>query len=176
MLLKDIGRTGGGGVENLRPSDFTDAIPENLKTGCVGIFWHVGNNEWIIRKAQVLDDLQNCVELGQDYDDEENPDDLQIDFNRFHKDIWADEILPKNPKWKEFKFDHFSRGRIVFETLSEKFIIYIPGSPLFTQDSVLYLAGLFSLPQGAFDTNSEIYRMKNDLETLGTNENIVLPY
>jgi len=174
MLLKEIGRFGDS-VENLRPSDLIKEIPNNLREGCVGIFWHVGDNQWIIRTSPVLDDTKNTVEMGQNYDEDANPDDLQIDFNSFHKDVWNIEILPKKPEWKDFSFDHYSRGRIVFEILRHKFIIYTPNSTDFSQQAVLFLARMFQLPLGGFDTNNEVYRKKKDLESLSRGKNQVLP-
>lgn len=173
MLLKEIGRFGDN-IENLQPSDLVDEVPVKFRKGCVGIFWHVGNNKWIIRTAPVLDDTQNAVEMGQNFDEETNPDDLQIDFNLFHKDIWISEILPNKPEWKDFGFDHFSRGRVVFEILKHKFVIYIPKYSDFSQEAVQFLAETFRLPAESFDTNNEIYKKKKDLESLGNGENVEL--
>lgn len=173
MLLKEIGRFGDS-IENLHPSDLTDEVPSSLRKGHVGIFWHVGNNKWIIRTAPILDDTKNAVEMGQNFDEETNQEDLLIDFNLFHKDVWDSEILSKKPEWKDFSFDHFSRGRVVFEILNHKFVIYIPKSPDFPQEAVLFLAKMFQLPFGSFDTNNEIYKKKRDLESLGSGKNKVL--
>lgn len=174
MLLNEIGRFGDR-IGNLHPSDLADEVPSNLRKGCVGIFWHVGNNQWIIRAVSVLDNTQNSVEMGQNFDEETNPEDLQIDFNLFHKDVWDSEILPKKPEWRDFGFDYFSRGRVVFEVLKHKFVIYIPKSPNFPPAAILFLARMFQLPSGGFDTNNEIYKKKKDLESLGNGDNEVLP-
>lgn len=173
LLLKEIGRIGGN-IEDLSPSDLSDEVPNHLRKGCVGIFWHVGNNKWIIRKARVLDDTKNTVEMGQNFDEATNPSDLQIDFNIFHKDVWNSEILPKQPDWKDLAFDHYSRGRVVFEVQKHKFVIYIPKSPNFPQEAVQFLAEVFWLPAGSFDINDGIYKMKEDLKSLGSGKNEVL--
>jgi hypothetical protein len=174
MLLNEIGRFGDS-IEDLHPSDLADEVPSGLRKGCVGMFWHVGNNKWIIRTAPVLDDTKNAVEMGQNFDEGTNPEDLQIDSYFFHKDVWNSEILPEKPEWKDFGFDHFSRGRVIFEVLKHKFVIYIPKSPDFPQEAVLFLARMFQLPFGSFDTNNEIYKKKKDLESLGSGKNEVLP-
>ena len=174
MLINETGRVEDN-MDGMKPSDFSLEIPEHLKKSCVGIFWHTGNNQWIIRKAEVLDDSRNAVEMGQDYDEETNPEDLQIDFNSFHKDIWNDEIRSKKQEWEDIEYSYFSRGRIVFAIQKKKFIIYIPNSPYFTGDAVLFLARMFQIPLVSFDTNSKIYKKKKDMESLGAGENTVLP-
>jgi hypothetical protein len=166
MLIKEIWRFGDS-AENLKPSDLKDEVPDALKGSCVGFFWHVGGGRWIIRKANVLDNAEAIVELGQDYDDKTNPGDLQIDYNRFHRDIWDEEIRPKTQEWAAFGFDHFSRGRVVFEVLKHKFVIYAPRSKSMTDSVFRFLAESFQLPEGGWETNTEIYQPKRDLETLG---------
>jgi hypothetical protein len=166
MLTKEIGRLGSQ-IENLLPSDLSAVVPNELREGCVGIFWHVGNNRWIIRKAKVLDNSQNCVEMGQEYDENTNPDDLQIDYNFFHKDVWETEIRLDNEEWTNFKYDDFSRGRIVFETLKQKFVIYVPTSMYPAHKAaVLYLAKAFDLSLDGFEVNSNLYKAKKDLDSL----------
>ncbi|MDR0963370.1 MAG: hypothetical protein LBM60_01990 [Clostridium sp.] len=167
MLRKEIGRFGDG-AEDLKPSELADEVPDALKSGCVGIFWHVGSGRFVIRKANVLDDTEAVVELGQEYDDKTNPGDLQIDYDRFHRDIWEEEIRPKTPEWAGFGFDHFSRGRIVFEVQKHKFVIYAPRSKNMTDNVFRFLAEQFQLPCNGFETNMDIYKQKSDMETLDT--------
>lgn len=173
MLINEIGRFGDN-IEDILPSQLADEIPPNLKKGKVGIFWHVGDNKWIIVNAPVLDDRQNAVEMGQDYDEDTNPEDIQIDFNSFHKDIWREQIVPKFPEFKDLSFEHFSRGRIIYEVKKQKYSIFLPKIENFPQEAILFLARMFDLPLGGWETNYTIYKKKADAKTLtaGKNEKI----
>lgn len=106
--------------------------------------------------------------MGQNFDEETNPEDLQIDFHLFHKDVWDAEILPQKPEWKNLSFDHFSRGRAVYEILKHKFVIYLPRSFVFPQEGLSFLAEAFQLPAGSFAVNDEIYKRKKDWASLGS--------
>jgi len=173
MLQKDIGKLKNSSLGR-EPASLLNLIPDNLRKSQVGIFWHVGNNFWVIRKASLLDNVNACVEEGLNFGEDNN--DLQIDFTHFHRDIWNDEVVPNNSNWKNVKHDYFSRGRIIYEVLKQKFTIYIPNSSLFNQEAKLFLASEFNIPFGSFDINQNIYGEKRDLYTLRFGENKVLKF
>ncbi len=81
MLLQEIGRFRSD-IEDIKPSELKDIIPKNVANSYAGIFWHVGEGRFLIQKAKLLDDVYTTVEMGQDYDEKENPEDIQIDYNR----------------------------------------------------------------------------------------------
>lgn len=164
MLAEELGRFGDR-VEQFRPTDLTEAVPPALRGGRVGLLWHTGHGQWIIRSANVLDDAACAVEMGQDYDAQERPEDLQIDYAPFHNDVWVEEILPRRPAWAGFGVDHFSRGRVVFEVLKGKFTLFVPKTLRCHDNAVGYLAAVFHLPAGGYDVEGRIYRWKPDLNT-----------
>jgi len=165
MLLQEIGRFRSD-IEDIKPSELKDIIPKNVANSYVGIFWHVGEGRFLIQKAKLLDDVYTTVEMGQDYDDEENPEDIQIDYNRFHKDIWTQEVLSKFKKFKGYKFDYFSRGRILYNVLPKKFGIYVPNDTSFTTTHTVFLAKEFNIPLGEYVVNNRIYKAKEDVKSL----------
>ena len=173
MLVEELGRFGDR-VEQFKPTDLTEAVPPEWRVGHVGILWHTGGGQWIIRSANVLDDAACSVEMGQNYDPESRPDDLQIDYAPFHNDIWVEEILPNRPEWAGFGVDHFSRGRVVFEVLKGKFTLFVPKTSKFHDAAVQYLAAVFHLPEGSYEVERRIYRGKPDLDTLPTENFMVL--
>lgn len=173
MLVEELGRFGDR-VERFKPTDFTQAVPPELRGGHVGILWHTGNGQWIIRSANVLNDSACSVEMGQNYDRKKNPGDLQIDYAPFHNDIWVKQILPNRPEWFGFGVDHFSRGRVILELSTGKFIMFVPKTPKFHDGAVQYLAHVFHLPEGGYEVERKIYRGKSDLDTLPTGNFMVL--
>lgn len=160
MLLQEIGRFGDN-IEELSVMDIKDDIPKELLSSNVGIFWHVGDNQFIIRKCNILDDNNVSVEMGDEYDFQDNPDDIQIDYNHFHKDIWA-EI--KN--YNKYSWEHFSRGRILFEVSTGKMVIYAP--PIFKAYNNVqnFLCEQFNIPKDRVEFNYTIYKNKQDVLTL----------
>lgn len=92
MLIKGLGRVEGT-VEDLQPVNLKQLIPIELLNSFIGIYWHVGKGKFIIYKAPLLDAKYAVVEMGQDYDEQSNTDDLQIDYNVFHMDIWYEDVL-----------------------------------------------------------------------------------
>ena len=94
MLIKGLGRVEGT-VEDLQPVTLKQLIPLDLLDSFIGIYWHVGKGKFIIYKAPLLDAKYAVVEMGQDYDEQSNTDDLQIDYNVFHMDIWDEDVLKK---------------------------------------------------------------------------------
>lgn len=94
MLIKGLGRIEGT-VEDLQPVTLKQLIPIELLNSFIGIYWHVGKGKFIIYKAPLLDAKYAVVEMGQDYDEQSNTDDLQIDYNIFHMDIWYEDVLKK---------------------------------------------------------------------------------
>ena len=94
MLIKGLGRVEGT-VEDLQPVTLKQLIPLDLLDSFIGIYWHVGKGKFIIYKAPLLDAKYAVVEMGQDYDEQSNTDDLQIDYNVFHMDIWYEDVLKK---------------------------------------------------------------------------------
>ena len=94
MLIKGLGRVEGT-VEDLQPVTLKQLIPIELLNSFIGIYWHVGKGKFIIYKAPLLDAKYAVVEMGQDYDEQSNTDDLQIDYNIFHMDIWYEDVLKK---------------------------------------------------------------------------------
>ena len=165
MLLSEIGRFGDG-IEGLKPSEIISGLPDSLKHGTVGIFWHIGDGRFIIKNALVSDDVNACVEMGQDYDGETNPDDIQIDLNLFHKDIWYDEVAVRFPELREYAWDHFSRGRIILNVLPEKYGLYVPKAAEFTDAHALFLAKEFNIPLDAYEVFDHIYKRKKDMASL----------
>ena len=79
MLIKGLGRVKGT-VEDLQPVTLKQLIPIELLNSFIGIYWHVGKGKFIIYKAPLLDAKYAVVEMGQDYDEQSNTDDLQIDY------------------------------------------------------------------------------------------------
>lgn len=173
MLLSEIGRFGDS-IEGLKPSDIMSGLPENLKRGMVGIFWHIGNGKFLIKNCSVIDDENACVEMGQDYDEETNPDDIQIDYNRFHKDIWNDEVVIKFPELNEFSWDHFSRGRIILDVLPEKYGLYVPKSDNITVGHICFLLKEFKLFDCSYEVFDHIYKRKKDMDTLTAAEPVAI--
>ena len=165
MLLSEIGRFGDG-IEGLKPSDIVSGLSENVRRGMVGVFWHIGNGKFLIKKCPVTDDENACVEMGQDYDEDTNPDDIQIDYNHFHKDIWHDEVVNKFPELKDFSWDHFSRGRIILNVLPEKYGLYIPKSPNITIAHIRFLLKEFELTDCPYEVFDYIYKRKKDMDSL----------
>ena len=163
MLLSEIGRFGDG-IEGLKPSDIMSGLPSELKRGMVGIFWHIGNGKFLIKKCPVTDDENACVEMGQDYDEDTNPDDIQIDFNHFHKDIWYDEVAVKFPELREFSWDHFSRGRVILNVLPEKYGLYIPVG--LNVGQISFLKKEFNISDDSSEVFDHIYKRKKDMDTL----------
>lgn len=173
MLLSEIGRFGDG-IEGMKPSDITAGLSENLKRGAVGIFWHVGNGSFLIKKCSVTDDENACVEMGQDYDEDTNPDDIQIDYDRFHKDIWNDEVTNKFPELKDFSWDHFSRGRVILNVLPEKYGLYVPKSPELAKEHIGFLLREFSIADCPYEVFDHIYKRKKDMATLAGKEPVAV--
>lgn len=166
MLLQEIGRFGDN-IEGLKPTDLMEAVPEQAKSGNVGIYWHVGKGQFLIFRANVLDNTLVGVEPGQDYDEESNPEDIQLDFNRFHKEIWGEQVTPKVPEWKDFTFDHFSRGRVIFEAKKQKFVCYTPNSSEFKYSEVSeFLRKAFNIPKDYWEMSYTIYRAKKDAPSM----------
>ena len=165
MLLSEIGRFGDS-IEGLKPSEIMSGLPENLKQGTVGIFWHIGNGRFLIKKCPVTDDENACVEMGQDYDEDTNPDDIQIDYNQFHKDIWYDEVVKKFPEFKEHGWDHFSRGRVILNVLPEKYGLYVPKSSELTIGHICFLLREFCIIDIPYEVFDHIYKRKKDMDTL----------
>ena len=173
MLLSEIGRFGDG-IEGLKPSDIMSGLPENLKQGTVGIFWHIGNGKFLIKKCPVTDDENACVEMGQDYDEDTNPDDIQIDCNHFHKDIWTDEVIKKFPELKDYSWDHFSRGRIILNVLPEKYGLYVPKCPEWSVGRISFLLKEFNLYNCPYEVFDHIYKRKKDMDTLTAAEPVAI--
>ena len=171
MLLSQIGRFGDG-IEGLRPSDIMSGLPTELKVGMVGIFWHIGSGRFLIKKCPVTDDENACVEMGQDYDEDTNPDDIQIDYNHFHKDIWYDEVTEKFPDLKMFSWDHFSRGRIILNVLPEKYGLYLPVG--LTIGQISFLQKQFNLPEGSYEVFDHIYKRKKDMDTVSGGKSVAV--
>ena len=165
MLILEIGRFGDN-VEDLKPSDFKDVIPQPLRKSNVGIFWHIKDNQYIVLSTNVLDDTLACVEMGQDYDFEANPDDLQIDYNLFHKEVWGTLVTVEHPELALYEYDTFSRGRILYETQKEKFTIFGPKDIVSHKNVVDFLANQFNIPAGQYNVNSTIYKNKKDVKTI----------
>ena len=159
MLLNEIGRFGDN-IEDLSPEDLRENIAVKFHGGCVGIFWHIGNNKWIIRKVPLFSE-DAVVEMGQDYDAEENPEDIQIDYGFFHKEVWLD-VGKKHHELAKWRFDHFSRGRILYEVKKEKFMIYMPNGSEFDA-AIPWLAKSFKLVD--YGVDRVIYKRKEDFRT-----------
>jgi len=164
MLINEIGRFGDN-VEDIKPMDLINEIPPSLHGGRIGIFWHLGDNKWVIKTAGLFS-KEAVVEMGQDYDFEDNPDDLQIDLDVFHKDFWEN-VKSKNPELSDYKFDHFSRGRVLYEVKNAKFKIFIPDR---LKSSVKDLAKWFNLNAGQFDVDTVIYKAKPDVNSVKDNK------
>ena len=143
MLIKGLGRVEGT-VEDLQPVTLKQLIPLDLLDSFIGIYWHVGKGKFIIYKAPLLDAKYAVVEMGQDYDEQSNTDDLQIDYNVFHMDIWYEDVLKKYPEFTGCEFDYFSRGRILYEVQQRKFVIYGSKKLLNSAKAVEFLAQEFS--------------------------------
>lgn len=173
MLLSEIGRFGDS-IEGLKPSEIMSGLPENLKQGTVGIFWHIGNGRFLIKKCPVTDDEKACVEMGQDYDENANPDDIQIDYNQFHKDIWYDEVVKKFPELKEHGWDHFSRGRVILNILPEKYGLYVPKSSELTIGHICFLLKEFCLTNCPYEVFDHIYKRKKDMDTITEAEPVAI--
>ena len=105
--------------------------------------------------------------MGQDYDEQSNTDDLQIDYNVFHMDIWYEDVLKKYPEFTGCEFDYFSRGRILYEVQQKKFVIYGSKRLLNSAKVVEFLAREFMLPKGGFLVNDKIYKDKDDVRSVG---------
>ena len=146
MLIKGLGRVKGT-VEDLQPVTLKQLIPIELLNSFIGIYWHVGK--------------------GQDYDEQSNTDDLQIDYNVFHMDIWYEDVLKKYPEFTGYEFDYFSRGRILYEVQQRKFVIYGSKKLLNSAKAVEFLAQEFALPEGGSLVNDKIYKDKDDVRSLG---------
>lgn len=172
MLIKEIGRFGDG-IYNIKPTDLADKIPEELKNSYIGFFWHIGGNRWIIRKANVLDNSLCAVEMGQNYDDIKKPDDLQIEYALFHKDVWEAEIRTHSD-YKDFDFDYFSRGRVVYEFLDKKYTIFVPNGFQHNKGVISFLVKTFNLPYNGYRVNSSIYKKKKDFQSLSGEKNYLL--
>lgn len=166
MLIKGLGRVEGT-VEDLQPVTLKQLIPIELLNSFIGIYWHVGKGKFIIYKAPLLDAKYAVVEMGQDYDEQSNTDDLQIDYNVFHMDIWYEDVLKKYPEFTGYEFDYFSRGRILYEVQQRKFVIYGSKKLLNSAKAVEFLAQEFALPEGGFLVNDKIYKDKDDVRSLG---------
>lgn len=169
MLIKGLGRVEGT-VEDLQPVTLKQLIPIELLNSFIGIYWHVGKGKFIIYKAPLLDAKYAVVEMGQDYDEQSNTDDLQIDYNIFHMDIWYEDVLKKYPEFTGCEFDYFSRGRILYEVQQKKFVIYGSKRLLNSAKVVEFLAQEFALPEGGFLINDKIYKDKDDVRSLGERE------
>lgn len=164
MLVSELGRFGDN-LNTLKPNDLLDVIPVGSREGSIGIFWHIGNNKFIIFTSSVLDPDLACVEMGQDYDDEENPDDLQIDYNLFHKDVWQDIVIKHFPEFRDFKFDHFTRGRILYETQGQHFTIFGSKALLNKANVVDFLSKQFDLVNVPHQMDVRYYKDKQDVKT-----------
>jgi hypothetical protein len=169
MLIKGLGRVEGT-VEDLQPVNLKQLIPIELLNSFIGIYWHVGKGKFIIYKAPLLDAKYAVVEMGQDYDEQSNTDDLQIDYNVFHMDIWYEDVLKKYTEFTGCEFDYFSRGRILYEVQQRKFVIYVSKKLLNSAKAVEFLAQEFALPEGGFLVNDKIYKDKDDVRSLGDGE------
>lgn len=169
MLIKGLGRVEGT-VEDLQPVNLKQLIPIELLNSFIGIYWHVGKGKFIIYKALLLDAKYAVVEMGQDYDEQSNTDDLQIDYNIFHMDIWYEDVLKKYPEFIGCEFDYFSRGRILYEVQQKKFVIYGSKRLLNSAKVVEFLAREFMLPKGGFLVNDKIYKDKDDVRSVGDGE------
>lgn len=106
MLIKGLGRVEGT-VEDLKPIDLQKVIPANLLNSFIGIYWHVGKGRLIVYKAPLLDEKYAVVQMGQNYDETSNTDDLQIDYNIFHMEIWYEDVLKRFPQFSGCEFDFF---------------------------------------------------------------------
>lgn len=162
-IINEIGRFGNS-IEGKKPSDMAEFIPIKLINSCVGIFWHIGNDRFLIGKANVIDDIQADVTDG-DVDLPEGS--FIIDYNKFHKEIWETKILPDFPEWKNegYSYSHFSRGRIIYDLTTEKFWIYVPRKN-FLHNAALFIANELNIPLGGFKILEKVYAPKGDLETL----------
>lgn len=169
MLIKGLGRVEGT-IEDLQPVTLKQLIPLDLLDSFIGIYWHVGKGKFIIYKAPLLDAKYAVVEMGQDYDEQSNTDDLQIDYNVFHMDIWYEDVLKKYPEFIGCEFDYFSRGRILYEVQQKKFVIYGSKMLLNSAKVVEFLAREFMLPKGGFLVNDKIYKDKDDVRSVGDGE------
>ena len=169
MLIKGLGRVEGT-VEDLQPAELKGLIPTGLLNSFIGIYWHVGKGKFIVYKAPLLDEKYAVVEMGQDYDELTNSDDLQIDYNIFHMDIWYDDVLKKYPEFIGCEFDYFSRGRILYEVQKQKFVIYGSKQLLNSAKVVEFLAQEFALPEGGFIVNDKIYKDKDDVRSMEEGE------
>lgn len=169
MLIKGLGRVEGT-VEDLRPVELKSLIPHELQNSFIGIYWHVGEGKFIVYKASLLDENFAVVEMGQDYDDVNNNDDLQIDYNVFHMDIWYEDVVKKYPEFAGCEFDYFSRGRILYEVQKKKFVIYGSKQLLNSAKVVEFLTQEFALPKGGFIVNDKIYKDKDDARSLREGE------
>ena len=129
------------------------AIPAKLKSSCIGIWWLVGDE--LISYMDVLDGEYNAVEEG----DLEGT--YQLDFNKFHKDLWHSEGLAE--KYDQSEFDFYPRGRIIYDVSDETFDIYT--SYIFRELQALQfiarLAAAFHIPDDSYRVVT-FYRSKAD--------------
>lgn len=78
-----------------------------------------------------------------------------------HFDSWAT-IQKRNPKWKNFQYEDYCRGRCVFNLQIEKFIVYV--CPLVKGNRIIQQAIVreFCLPKGyKFDFTDEHYILQS---------------
>lgn len=159
MILQEIGRFGDS-IEELELTDVLDKIPQWAKRSYIGIFWHLGNNEWIIYKARLTDPEFIGVDEGQGYDD--NPEDINLNYNRFHMDVW-NEYWKRKDQYKNVPFDTYSRGRVLFDLLQQKFILYIPDKLDF---AIPQLLTEFNIDNSKVIVDSKIYKAKKDADNV----------
>ena len=132
--------------------DFT--IPEKLKKSCVGIWWAIGDE--IIVFTDILRGDDNTLEEGA------ADDGYQLDFKRFHKDIWMSEGLAD--KYNQPAYDFYPRGRIIYDISDEMFDIYTSKKyrDLQTDDFISELASMFHIPSGCY-RSINFYQSKADV-------------
>ena len=118
-------------------------IPDKLKNSCVGIWWAIGDE--LIVYTDIVDGPDNAVEEG------DRDGTYQLDYNKFHKDIWKSEGLDK--RYGQSEYDYYPRGRVIYDTDEAVFDIYTSRryAELQTAEFISEVADAFNIPRGSYN-------------------------
>ena len=133
----------GEQFEDYIPRDSVDiTIPDKLKSSCIGIWWLVGDD--LIVFTDVVDGADNVVEEGV------ADGTYQLDYKRFHKDLWVSEGLAD--KYNQPAYDFYPRGRVIYSAFDDMFDIYTSKiyEELQSDDFIARLASAFNIPKGSY--------------------------